>query len=162
PVADVEDADVDAWQDALDAITHPVAQARLGDLLWERKRAPDPHLAARAACDGLLELAEDQSWRGMDRVRCLSRALELARGTRDDGGEATVVSRMLAFAEQDLASPDWSPGLSLGALRPLVALPAKERPEELDALLNQVADRYGADPNIFDAVADLRSRLVDD
>ena len=43
-----------------------------------------------------------------------------------------------------------------------MALPSKDRPDRLGELLEQAGDRYGKDPHIFDAVADLRSRLVDD
>jgi hypothetical protein len=85
---DIGDEDVDAWREALMAVKHPVAQARLGDLLWERRSLPDPHLAAAAACDGLLNVAADEAWSAMDRTRCLSRALELARETRDAARQA--------------------------------------------------------------------------
>lgn len=161
-LSDMTGEDVEAWREALSAIDHPVAHARLGDLLWERKAQPDPHLAASVAFDGLLSVAEDTAWRGMDRVRCLSRALELARETRDAAQQGTVVERMIAFADQDLESPGGGPGLPLGVLGPLVALPTRERPDGLDELLQRVADKYGADPYIIDSVADLRSRLLDD
>jgi len=161
-LSDISDEDVEAWREARGAVNRPVAQARLGDLLWERKMQPDPHLAAGAACDGLVSVADNGAWRSMDRVRCLSRALELARETRDNAREVTVVERMIAFAEQDLGSVGGGPGLPLGMLGPLVALPANERPDGLDALLQRVAETYGADPYIIDSVADLRSRLLDD
>jgi hypothetical protein len=161
-VADVDSDDVAAWREALESVNHHVAQARLGDLLWERKQRPDPHLAARSACDGLLLVADDEAWRGMDRVRCLARALELARVTRDAGRQATVIERMLDFAEEDLASSVWSPGLALGVLRPLAWLPSNERPGRLSQLLERTGERYGSDPHIFDAVANLQSKLVDD
>lgn len=59
-LADIEVADVAAWQEVLAAIDHPAVRARLGDLLWERRAHPDPHLAAAAAADGLLNLAADE------------------------------------------------------------------------------------------------------
>ncbi len=161
-LSDIANEDVDAWREAVVAVDHPVAHARLGDLLWERKAQPDPHLAASTACGGLLSVAESEAWRGMDRVRCLSRALELARETRDTARQGTVIERMIAFAEQDLGSPGGGPGLPLGVLRPLVALPTQEHPDGLDDLLQRVADKYGADPYIIDSVANLRSRLLDD
>ena len=161
-LSDITDEDVDAWREAVAAVDHPVAHARLGDLLWERKAQPDPHLAASTACDGLLGVAENEAWRGMYRVRCLSRALELARETRDTARQGTVIERMTAFAEQDLGSPGGGPGLPLGVLRPLVAMPTQERPDGLDDLLQRVADKYGGDPYIIDFVADLRGGLLDD
>lgn len=158
---DIEDSDVEAWREAFESVEHHVVQARLGDLLWERKAQPRPDLAAAAACDALLDVVADEAWRIMDRVRCLSRALELARETRDPDRQTRVVDRMLAFARTDLESEGGGPGASLGALRPLVALPVGERPEDLDGLLQLVVDRYGQDPYITDSVADLRSRLLD-
>jgi hypothetical protein len=161
-LGDISDEEIDAWRAARTAVDHPVVQARLGDLLWERKARPDPHLAAAAACDGLLSVAADEAWRGMDRVRCLSRALELARETRDSARQDTVIERLVAFADHDLESSEGGPGLSLGAIRPLVARPANERPDGLDDLLQRVAEMYGDDPYIIDSVADLRSQMLDD
>src|SRR5450759_2787853 len=33
-LSDITDEDVDAWREAVVAVDHPVAHARLGDLLW--------------------------------------------------------------------------------------------------------------------------------
>ena len=159
---EIEDDDVRAWYTALTAVDHPVVHARLGDLLWERKAQPDPHVAAGLACDGLLAVATDDRWRGMDRVRCLSRGLEIARETRDTTRQDKVVSALLAFADDDLRSDKGGPGISLGVLTPLVELPLADRPEVLDVLLQRVAAKYGADPYIVDAVVDLRTQLLDD
>jgi hypothetical protein len=81
---------------------------------------------------------------------------------RDGPRETTIAQQMVAFAEHDLDSVGEGPGLPLGALRPLVALPPEDRPDDLDDILRRVADKYGDDPHIIDSVADLRSRLVDD
>jgi hypothetical protein len=158
---DIPDEELEAWSEAVMAIEHPIVQGRLGDLLWERKVQPNPHLAARAACDGLLSISEDPAWRAMTRAHCLSRAFELACQTHDATRQTIVSKRILSFAEEDLAS-EGGPGISLGALEPLVALSADERPNGLDSLLQRVAEKYGADPYIIDSVADLRSRLLDD
>jgi hypothetical protein len=160
-LADIEDADVAAWQSARTEIDHQAVQARLGDLLWERRVKPDPHLAAGAAADGLLDLAADERWGSMERAHFLSRALELAGQLRDSARLSATVERMLAFAEADLAGTDGGPGLSLGVLRPLVALPSEQRPDDLDTMLQRVGEKYGADPYIVTAVADLRSPLLD-
>jgi hypothetical protein len=74
-LVDIEDADVAAWQATLAEIDDPAVQARLGDLLWERRAKPAPHLAAGTAVDGLLELAANERWRSMERAHFLSRAL---------------------------------------------------------------------------------------
>lgn len=157
---DLPDDCVAAWREALDRIDHPAVQARLGDLLWERKWKPDPHLAARAASDALLTLAADPAWSAMERVRFLSRALELARGIHDSARQEAVVAKAVSFAEDDLATEAWSPGIALGALRPLVALPPEERPEGLDEILQRVDVKYGRDTHIADSVADLLDQLV--
>lgn len=160
-LADIDEADVAAWQAALAAINHPTVQARLGDLLWERRAKPAPHLAAAAAAEGLLDLAADERWRRMERIRFVSRALELATQIRDTARASAAIERLLAFAEADLAGTDGGPGLSLGALRPLVALSSEQRPVGLDVMLQRVGEKYGADPYIVTAVADLRSPLLD-
>lgn len=160
-LADIEEADITAWQAALAAINDPAVQARLGDLLWECRAKPDPHLAAAAAADGLLALAADERWRSMERAHFLSRALELATQLRDTARASATIERLLAFAEADLARTDQGPGLSLGALRPLVALPPEQRPDGLDAMLQRVGEKYGADPYIVTSVADLRGPLLD-
>jgi hypothetical protein len=160
-LADVEEVDVAAWQSALAAIDNPAVQARLGDLLWERRAKPDPHLAAAAAVDGLLDLAADERWGSMERAHFLSRALELATQLRDTARVSATSERLLAFAEADLAGTGGGPGLSLGALRPLVALPPEQRPDDLDSMLQRVGEKYGADPYIVTSVADLRSPLLD-
>lgn len=94
-LADIEDADVEARQSARAEIDHPVVQARLGDLLWERRAKPDPHLAVGAAADGLLDLAADERWGSMERAHFLSRALELAGQLRDSARLPATVERML-------------------------------------------------------------------
>jgi len=96
----------------------------------------------------------------MEQVRCLSRALELARETSDEARQGKVMTRMTALAQNDLASENGGPGISLGMLRPLVALPVQERPAGLDDLLQRVESTYGADPYIVDSVVDLRVRLL--
>lgn len=108
-LADIEEADVKAWQAALAAIDDPAVQARLGDLLWERRAKPDPHFAAAAAADGLLALAADERWPSMERAHFLSRALELATQLRDTARASATIERLLAFAEADLARTDGGP-----------------------------------------------------
>jgi hypothetical protein len=161
PLQEIEEEDAQAWADTLEEIEHPVARARLGDLLWERKAPPNPGHWAGLACDALVELACAPAWRTMDRVHVLARALELARGIRDSERQQRVVAGLLGLAEADLASEDGGVGVSLGALRPLVELPAAERPGDLDGLLARVAERYADVRVSVDAVADLRVRLVD-
>lgn len=160
PVAEIPDGDVKSWQDAFAALDGAAARARLGDLLWIRRRNPAPHLAAQGACDALLVVAADRRWRGMDRVTCLSRALELAIETNDQTRVSRVTAAMVTLAEEDLGSTGGGPGVALGAIRPAVMLPESRRPPGLDELLQRVLARYGKDPFIFDSVAKLRIQLL--
>lgn len=146
-VKDVDENDVAAWREGVAEINHPVVQARLGDLLWVRKSRPDPRHAARAASDGLREVAADQNWRNIDRVRCLSRALELARETRDADRQAAAATEMTAFAEHEITSASAGPGVPLGLVRPLVALPNTEQPDGLDeCCASPVLSRHSRSP----------------
>jgi hypothetical protein len=160
-VADVEDSDVEAWAEAFDALEDPVVRARLGDLLWERRSEPRPDLRARAACDALLVLAQREDWPLMERSRCLSRALELARAVGDDSRRELVARSMAEFVERVLASEERGPGAALAQLRQLVDLPVEVRPRGVDDLLLRTGERFGDDPFIADEVAVLRSRLAD-
>ncbi len=161
PLEEIAEEDVEAWTQALEEIEHPVARARLGDLLWERKAPPNPGRSAGLACDALSEVAANRGWRMMDRVHALARALELARGIRDSTRTQRIVGALIALIETDLGSEAGGVGISLGAARPIVELPAGERPAELDALLERVGESYAAVTVSVDAVADLRIRLAD-
>lgn len=160
-VPDIAESDVEAWAEAFDALEAPVIRARLGDLLWERRWQPRPDLRARAACDALLVLVGRDDWKAIERARLLSRALELARAVGDDERKQSAVNASLSFVEADIAADQGGPGVSLVPLRSLVDLAPEERPEPLDDLLVRVGERYGADPYIADAVAELRVRMLD-
>lgn len=159
-VSDVDVTDVEAWADAFDAFDHPLARARLGDLLWERKWTTEAHQKARLAADAFVELSRREG-RLMERAVGLSRGLELARMVKDEERQATVVQATLEFIEADLASEEGGPGVSLLPLRTLLALPPAERPPSLDDLLVKVDEKYGADPHIADDVAELRAQMLD-
>jgi hypothetical protein len=161
-LSEIEEGDVEAWVEAFEALEVPILRARLGDLLWERRVQPRPDLRARAACDALLALAERDNWREIERARLLSRALELARAVGDEQRARSTMEAAIAFVEGDIASDQGGPGVSLVPLRSLVDLRPEDRPDALNDLLIRVGERYGADPYIMDAVAELRARLLDD
>jgi hypothetical protein len=162
PVGEIPPDYVDAWGQANAAIEHPAAQARLGDLLWERKVNPDPHLLARAAFDGLIRLADDEQWGTISRVQCLTRTLELAQETRDTQREAQAVKLLLTFAGRDLDADDGAAGIVMCALRPLVEMSTASRPGGLDELLRHVDLKYtAAVPLVADQVVEMRIKLLD-
>lgn len=161
-IADVVDADVEAWREAFEAVDLPAVRARLGDLLWIRRAKPRPDQAARSAVTGMIALAADPDWRPMEHMRLLSRALELSRELRDDELQRTIAAAIRDLVDADLESETGGPGVPLGVLRPLAALPAGDQPQDLDELLVRVGDRYGQDPNIAASVSELRVGLADD
>jgi hypothetical protein len=160
-VADVEEADVQAWVDAVEALEDPVSSARLHDLLWERRARPRPDLDARAAADAYLELVELGGWHVMERTRCLTRAIELAHAVNDVDRLRRAVERCVRFVGDVVASSDRGPGAAVVVLRALVDLPPKHRPAELQGLLAAVTERFGDDPHLFDSVAELGARTAD-
>jgi hypothetical protein len=162
PVGEIPPDYVDAWGQGNAAIEHPAAQARLGDLLWERKVNPDPHLLARAAFDGLIRLADDEQWGTISRVQCLTRALELAQETRDTQREAQAVRLLLTFAGRDLDADDGAAGIAMCALHPLVEMSVTSRPGGPDELLRRVDMKYtAAVPLVADQVVEMRIKLLD-
>jgi len=157
PVSDIEDAQVDAWREAIEALGNPIALARLHDLLWLRRANSErPDLDARAAVDAYREISHNKAWSSIDRVDCLTRALELVVGVRDVERRTAVVDRMVEFAKEDLANEDeGGPGVTLSLLVPLAGL--EEPPAQIDELINSAADIYGGDPFIGDTIFDLRA-----
>jgi len=161
PLEEIEDDDVEAWRAALAAVDHPVSHARLGDLLWERKARPDPHVAAGLACDGFLSVAADTRcglWTESDVYRerlNLPARHEMPRGrTRSCRLCSRSRKRIFDRTRADLGSPS----ASWARFCP----PARGPPAGVDDLLQRVAEKYGGDPYIVDSVADLRGQLVDD
>lgn len=154
-VADIDPADVEMWRRAADEIDAPIAVSRLRDLLWIRREAERPDRDARAAADAYIELTRNPSWHAIERVDCLTRALELTRAISDAERQAAVVERAVELVREDLADEEGGPGVSLGLITPLAKL--DEPPPELDDLINAAADRYGTDPFIADAIVDLQA-----
>lgn len=160
-LTDVPPEDIEDWQTALEVLDDPIGVSRLADLLWEVKASSRPDLQARAAADAYLEIAADQSWPGIERTRCLTRALELARAVRDSERQAAATGAIRAFALTAIESDEGKPGIGLRLLSALVALPNPDRPTDLDVLLKRAGEVYGRDPHAADTVADLRARVVD-
>jgi hypothetical protein len=159
-LSELDGSHLEAWVAALDETDDPVLNARLADLLFERRAGSRPDHYARRACDSLMQLVQRDDWSLMERARLTTRALELARAVGDHERVGTVIAQALAFVEADIESDSGGPGVSLMPLRSLVDLPVEERPSDLDDVLVRVQDRYGDDPYITDSVAELRARLL--
>lgn len=158
---DVEERDVDAWIEAADEVNDPVAASRLHDLLWERRAGQRPDTHARAAAKAYLSLSHESTWHAMERTRCVTRALELARAVNDRELVREVTERAISFVVEVLAAKERGPGAALVVARALVTLPDDERPPELMDLLASSRTRFGDDPFIADSIADLEAQLVE-
>jgi hypothetical protein len=160
PLAEVDDADVTAWQAVAEALDEPVALARLHDLLWERRARPRPDLHARAAADAYVEISGLKNWHPMQRTACVTRALELAGLVNDPERVKGATKRAVELIEEVNASGDRAPGVALRILRAVVDLPPARRPAEIDEMLQDTDERFGADPHIHEALGDLRAVLT--
>lgn len=160
-LAEVQEVDLDAWEDAISEIDHPLVQARMGDLLWERRRSDRPDHFARSAIKGLAELSRDPELHPVQKAQNLSRALELAMQIRDRDSVEEVRERMIGFVQADLENHGDGPGAALTVLRPLIDLDPDERPDQTGTLLEDVDKKYGADPYIAETVSQLLADLTD-
>jgi len=159
-LSDVQPQAVAAWRDAADALDEPLAVSRLGDLLWEVKSKPRPDLRARAASDAYRVLAKEDTRPPIERVRYLTRGLELACAVGDVDRQAGLIDEIRDAVRSDLESNDGGAGVSRLLLSALVDLPEAARPAETDELLVRTNATYGDNPHIADGVADLRARLL--
>jgi hypothetical protein len=158
PLADIDQADVDAWRGAAEQLDDPIALSRLHDLLWERREGDRPDLHARAAVDAYVAISENPAWASIERVDCLTRALDLARSIADREREEHVVAAARRLIEDDLATEDVGPGVSLTLLGALARLDTP--PPGLEELVVRAEKRYGDDPYNADSLTDLRAQLA--
>jgi hypothetical protein len=160
PLHEIEQGDTDAWKAAVEQLDDPIALSRLHDLLWERRDGDRPDLHARAAIDAYITLSDNRGWASIDRVDCVTRALELARVISDPDREAGAVDAATRLIEEDLASDDGGPGVSLTLTAALARLASV--PDSLEALVDRADERYGEDPHNADTLADVRAQLAPD
>ena len=157
---DVPDADVTVWVDAFEAADDPRLRSRLGDLIWSQRFGPEPHLAARQACEALVALSRDGDWQPMEATEGLVRALELSQELSDAELMSVVVARTLDVIAGELAARPDRPGISFTLLRTLVDLRPSQRPGSLLALVEQAESVYGADPHHVESAIELQVALV--
>lgn len=162
PLSSLEPVIHDSWSALFGDLDMPSAKSRLGDLLWVVRHGERPDIAARAAVAGYLTLAEDPNWSGMDRVACVSRALELATELNDSELRQATIDACLRFVSAELADEAvHRPGVPLRLLEQLVELPKPLHPVELLQLVERAAQRYGSDPFLAESLTELRLQLVD-
>lgn len=141
-----------AIADYIDPDKSAVARARLNDILWEKRHGDEPHLYARAAIEGYLDLLAESDWADVRKSDAISRAVELA----DQLNDAELIERTInaAIKHSDEAIDDtsrWNPGVPMFAMRELVGLDRPIRPtDDLVGLVDKALKRYGEDPWIRD------------
>ena len=147
---------VERWAEAINELDGAVWGARLGDLLWVTKTPPDAYRAAQRAFDDYGTLADTPGWSWMERVRCATRALELAWELNDQDRKEAASQRILKLADEDLASDAGGPGVTLNLLESLIDPGGSVEAALIEERLDAATERYGADPHVAEAIDDLR------
>jgi hypothetical protein len=159
-LSDVPDESVDEWAEAFTAIDDPRLRSRVGDLLWQRKHQPRPDTKARAACEALVALAQDEQWAPMESTEALVRALALANELSDDELRARVVAATVPVIQDELSSEQDRPGIPFSLLEPLTRLPERDRPAKLVELITGAEEKYGTDPHHAETALELRVAIA--
>jgi hypothetical protein len=159
PVKKIPDEALNAWIEYHDQTESPMVVSRLADLLWLRKAGEEPVMYARSAVDAYLV---ESVFEGMALVESLSRALEISMEMKDKARIAAATSRIMDEATREIeVESEHRPGVPLGLLEPLAALPESLRPSRLPGLLDQAEDRYGADPYLAQSISEIRQQIAD-
>lgn len=127
------------WRVARDAVDDPIVRARIGDLLYvaEGKAA---HEDGRAGARELVCLARAPEWTALDRAVCMARAVEVMAELNDRDALADAVADAVELVDELLGQEH--PGPPFIVLRGLVALKLRQRPGDLDQLLDRVISRF--------------------
>lgn len=151
PLSELPAEIMSIWERYAAVAAAPLARARLHDLLFEARRG-DALAQARAAFEAYLDCSTqvEDSIFAVSGVSWLERALELCRAIGRDGLVGRVTERMLAQAEAALDGHEWTPGVTLGMLEPLVY--HRLESGETSALLDRALTVYQDDPHITDEV----------
>ena len=157
PLGDIDSEWLTTWAEVADRSETPVVVARLNDLLWERKFGERPDRRARTAIDSYLAMRDSKE--PMVAPDALVRALELARALRDIERTAEIATLVVDHARASIEGGEWEPGVALILIEAAIELPAAERPEGLDEVLEQLKTRYQADPYIVQSTTELQAAL---
>lgn len=127
------------WRWSLDAVVDPIVQARLADLLYVAG-GPSGHDLGRRAAAALLELTDEEAWEPIYRADCIGRALEILAELNDREALAAAGARAVSLTELFLTEEHAGPPFV--ALRSVIALKPRNRPEGLPRLLEAVIARF--------------------
>ncbi|ATB45916.1 DUF4209 domain-containing protein [Corallococcus macrosporus] len=156
PLKTIPDPTLSQWARLADTIKHPIVSSRLNDLLWTRKWKPKPHERARVAISSYLDLGKSD-WHPILRAECLARALELTLALNDQEGAARAVTQIISAAWEALAQEKPVPGVTLRLIETLTPASSMAPPADIDSLLQRAAQKYGADPHLFESIKDLEA-----
>ena len=82
----------------------------------------------------------ESEWGALDRAACMARALEVLAELNDRKALTEAVASAVVLVD-DLLAQEY-PGPPFGVVRALIALKPRDRPTDLDALLDRVVDRF--------------------
>ncbi|WP_344656590.1 DUF4209 domain-containing protein [Catenulispora subtropica] len=160
-VGEATDATLEAWDEATQIFENfPLIVARLADLLWLRRYGTKNYLYAQKAQKSLRALSAYPNIPDIIRADYLVRALDLAHEAGMKKEIAPTVSDLVAAAKVSLQNPEWVPGVSLRLIERLARLPKRDRPADLDELVQAAVDAYGEDPFILEAILQIRLHLI--
>jgi hypothetical protein len=128
------------WRSTSAAVPDPIITARIGDILYvaEGKAA---HEEGRAGAGALVRVARNESgWGPLERAVSMARALEVMAELNDRAGLSAAVPDAVALVDGLLGQEH--PGPPFIVARALIALKPKQRPDDLDRLLDRVIERF--------------------
>ncbi|MDQ3739595.1 MAG: DUF4209 domain-containing protein [Actinomycetota bacterium] len=157
--ADVPEQARAVWRVARDAIDDPIVRARIGDLLYVGL-GKAAYADGRSAAQALVELAAAGDWSPLDRAVAMGRAMEIAKELNDRETLAAAIPVAVELVDELLGQE--YPGPPFAVVRALIDLKAKDRPQDLSALLDRVIDRFASTPHHEGALALAARATTDD
>lgn len=138
------------WRTTSHAIDDPIVVGRLCDLVFVAE-GMSAHADGRAGAAAHLQLAQEPAWSALDRAACAARALETLADLNDRDSLVAAAASSLKIVDALLEQEH--PGPPFIVLRALARLKPKQRPGDLDALLERVIARFDDPRNKAAALA---------
>jgi hypothetical protein len=155
--ADVVPEVVALWRKALAAFSDPIITARLADLLYVLDGRAG-HADGRLGAHAHLALAGDTGLSAIDRARIMHRALEVLAELNDREALAAAATAAVEMCDELLGQEHAGPPFIV--LRGLLALKPRSRPDDLDALMDRVIERFADDPGHNDTALGFAERVA--
>jgi hypothetical protein len=149
------------WARAFDRAPISLVAARFADLLWEGRFGDRPYEWAQRAVDAYLAAIEEEFGHPIEKSDGARRALEVATQINDQSRPDAAVKALLSLVRRSLDGEEHLPGVSLPIIDLLVRREKRDRPAELDQLLERAIERYGEDPWLLESALEIKARLVE-